>query len=113
MWNEDVNRICAGDGQDMAVRDIRIISRIRDGETLILGQDGGVCNHIIMGNAIEAKHCSIVYRKWDNCYIVTDYSMGGTCRASDDTRLPTGGRTELTAGTVIYLGNRATMYRLG
>lgn len=89
------------------------ITVIQDAQTLTLGQDGAVCNHIIMGNAIEAKHCSITYRKWDNMYLVTDYSLGGTFRADNDQRLPGEEMTELPAGAVIYLGDRATMYRLG
>lgn len=105
----------SGQGQIICIcgPEISRITRIQDAQTLILGQDGAVCNHIIMGNAIEAKHCSITYRKWDNTYLVTDYSIGGTFRADNDQRLPGSEMTEFPAGTVIYLGDRATMYRLG
>lgn len=89
------------------------VTTVQDAQTLTLGQDGSVCNHIIMGNAIEAKHCSITYRKWDNMYLVTDHSVRGTFRADSDERLPEEEMVELPAGTVIYLGDRATMYRLG
>ena len=104
-----------GRGQILCIAgpEVSRVTVIQDAQTLILGQDGGVCNHIIMGNRIEAKHCSITYRKWDNMYLVTDYSMSGTYRVSDDKRLPAEKMVELSAGTEIYLGDRATMYRLG
>lgn len=88
-------------------------TEVADAQTLILGQDGSICNHIIMGNGIEAKHCSVTYRKFDNMYLVKDYSVSGTFRAANDSRLPADRHVELPAGTVIYLGDRATMYRLG
>lgn len=89
------------------------VTELADAQTLILGQDGRMCNHVIMGFAVEAKHCSISYRRFDNMYLVTDHSMRGTYRASDDSRLRGEEMTELPAGSVIYLGDRSTMYRLG
>lgn len=89
------------------------VTEITDAQTLVLGQDGSVCNHIIMGFAVEAKHCSITYRKFDDMYLVTDHSVRGTYKAADDTRLKGEEMTELPAGSVIYLGDRRTMYRLG
>lgn len=89
------------------------VTAIQDAQTLTLGQDGSVCNHIIMGNAIEAKHCSIMYRRFDNTYLVTDHSVRGTFRGDNGQRLPGEEPVELPAGSVIYLGDRATMYRLG
>ncbi len=89
------------------------VTEVTDAQTLVLGQDGSVCNHIIMGFAIEAKHCSITYRKFDDMYLVTDHSVRGTYKAADDTRLKGEEMTELPAGSVIYLGDRRTMYRLG
>lgn len=104
-----------GRGQMICISgpEVSRITVIQDAQTLTLGQDGSVCNHIIMGNSIETKHCSITYRKWDNMYLVTDHSMGGTFRADNDQRLPGEETVELPAGSVIYLGDRATMYRLG
>ncbi len=90
-----------------------VVTWIQDAQTLILGQDGASCNHIIMGHAIEAKHCSVTYRKWDNKYIVVDYSAKGTYLEEKDERLNPGKAYELDPQTIIYLGDRATMYRLG
>lgn len=97
----------------LAGPELGVVTWIQDAQTLVFGQDGGSCNHIIMGNSIEAKHCSITYRKWDCKYIVVDYSVKGTYLAENDERLEPGKSYELDAGTVIYLGDRATIYRLG
>lgn len=97
----------------LAGPELGVVTRIQDAQTLVFGQDGGSCNHIIMGNSIEAKHCSITYRKWDRKYIVVDYSVKGTYLAANDERLEPGKSYELDAQTVIYLGDRATIYRLG
>lgn len=104
-----------GRGQILCIvgPEVSRITVIQDAQTLTLGQDGSVCNHIIMGNRIEAKHCSITYRKWDNMYLVTDHSLSGTYVTEDDRRLPPETMVELSAGTEIYLGDRATVYRLG
>lgn len=87
---------------------------IRNNETISMGRDPMKCQVIFDDKNIEVSHmhCSIRYSALDNTYIVTDYSKNGTWR-DDNIRLRPNVPNSLPAGTLIFLGSRKNVFRLG
>ncbi len=81
-------------------------------EELLIGRDG-TCNLIIDKQAekLSRKHCSILYDRARNVYMVTDFSSNGTY-IDGGNRLVANMATQLQRGTVIALGNRENRFRL-
>ena len=87
---------------------------INNNEELILGRDGSFAHIILDQNTpkISRKHCSIRYDRSNNSYTATDFSANGTFVVGR-ARLVANSPTLLSAGSVIYLGNKDNQFRLG
>lgn len=85
---------------------------IADNEELILGRDGSLAQ-VVFQNApkVSRKHCGIRYDKNRSCYEITDYSANGTFVVGGS-RLVANRSTDLSSGTMIYLGNKDNQFRL-
>ena len=83
-----------------------------DMETLLVGRDASQCNLIIEGEKASRKHCSITYCARMDSYLLCDYSFNGTYYKNGQ-RLPKHMNLELPEGTVIYLGDKKNVLRLG
>ena len=84
---------------------------LRKGEELMIGRDGAFCNVVLTGNKISRKHCSIRFNVDTGRYTVTDLSSNGTY-VKNGSRLISGQPTELSAGTILILGNEDNLFRL-
>ena len=84
---------------------------LRRGEELMIGRDGAYCNVVLTGDKISRKHCMICCNADTGRYLVTDLSSNGTY-VKGGARLIKNQPTELSAGTVLILGNEDTLFRL-
>lgn len=85
-----------------------------DMEEISFGRENTDCQIVFdqFNTDISRKHCTVRFNAQDNTYIVTDYSRNGTF-TSEDHRLQPSVPVALTIGTIIFLGNRENMFRLG
>ena len=87
---------------------------IADMEEIAFGRENPECQIIFdqFDTDVSRTHCSVRYNALENKYIVTDYSKNGTF-TGEDHRLQPGVPVALPAGTIILLGSRKNMFRLG
>lgn len=87
---------------------------IEDGEELAMGRENRDCQIIFDKTSpeVSSRHCTIRYQASTGQYIVTDYSKNGTFM-DDGTRLPAQSPMPLSGGTIIYLGSKKNIFRLG
>lgn len=87
---------------------------VADMEDVLFGRENPDCQIIFdqFNTDVSRKQCSVRYNAKDKTYIVTDYSKNGTF-TSEDHRLQPSVPVALPAGTIIFLGNRENMFRLG
>lgn len=87
---------------------------IGDMEEISFGREHPDCQIVFdqFDTDVSRLHCSVRFSGRDNKYIVSDHSMNGTL-LGDGKRLQPGVPAALPAGSVILLGSRQNMFRLG
>ncbi len=90
------------------------VFQINDMEEISFGRENPECQIVFdqFNTDVSRKHCTVRYNVKDGKYIVTDYSKNGTF-TSEDHRLQPGVPVALPPGTIICLGNKLNMFRLG
>ena len=81
------------------------------GEEIIFGRDSRYCMLIFSNPKVSRKHCGVRYDTDRGCYLVIDYSSGGTMLA-DGSVLAASEYTALTPGTEIYMAGRTEVFML-
>ena len=90
------------------------VFQLNHGEALALGRDPSLCQIVFdqLDTDISRKHCSISFDSMANQYLVMDSSRNGTY-TNDGRKLQPGVNERLSPGTIIYLGTRKNIFRLG
>ena len=90
------------------------VFQIHDMEEITFGRENPDCQIVFdqFNTDVSRKHCAVRFNAKDGRYIVTDYSKNGTF-TSEDHRLQPGVPVALASGTIICLGSRMNMFRLG
>ncbi len=90
------------------------VFEINDMEEVAFGRENPECQIVFnqYDTDVSHKHCTVRFNARDCTYIVTDHSKNGTF-TSEDHRLQLGVPVVLQAGTIIFLGSRKNMFRLG
>ena len=84
---------------------------LKNGESILVGRDSGICQMILSDRDISHKHCLIRYSSSDACYYVTDYSSLGTYM-NGSIRLTKNQQTRCPLGTRLTLGSGSTELQL-
>ncbi len=90
------------------------VFQIGDMEEISFGRENPDCQIVFdqFNTDVSRKHCAVRYNAKDGKYIVTDFSKNGTF-TSEDHRLQPGVPVAFPSGTIICLGSRKNMFRLG
>lgn len=85
---------------------------INNNEKIIIGNNYQIANIVLnSNNGISACHCSVSFDYFNNCYIITDYSLEGTFNANGE-RLPQNIGFRMCRGETIVLGDGFNAFRL-
>lgn len=85
---------------------------INNNEKIVLGSNPQIANIVLNeNNEISAYHCSVRFDFFNNCYLVSDYSLSGTFFANGR-RLPQNAVVRICRGETILLGNGFNSFRL-
>lgn len=85
---------------------------IHNNEKIVIGTNPQVANIVLAsGSSVSRYHCSISYDYFNNCYLVTDYSLNGTF-TMNARRLPQNVPVRLNRGETIFLGDESNSFRL-
>lgn len=81
------------------------------GEEIVFGRDSQYCMLIFNNRKVSRRQCGVRYDAGNSCYLVIDYSSGGTT-LQDGRMLATSEYTMLRPGTVIHIGGGAEVFML-
>lgn len=85
---------------------------VNNNEKIIFGNNPRIANVVLSGNnGISACHCCVGFDYFNNCYLVTDYSLNGTFYANGQ-RLPQNTVVRVCRGETIILGDGFNSFRL-
>ena len=78
---------------------------------VLLGRSSQQCQIVVNTADISRKHTCICYHADRHTFVITDYSVNGTYSA-DRNRLIANTSIEVPDGSVFYIGNKQTSFRL-
>lgn len=84
---------------------------LQPGETVLLGSDAAACNIILEGEDVSPRHCSVVFDRKQNLYLVTDMSQKGTY-TNGSRRLAAKSETSLERNSLLVLGSDENIFML-
>lgn len=85
---------------------------IYNNEKIVIGTNPQVSNIVLASDGLVSRyHCSVNYDYFNNCYLVTDYSLNGTF-TTNGRRLPQNVPVRLSKGETIFLGDESNSFRL-
>ena len=78
---------------------------------VFLGRSSQLCQIVVNTADISRKHICLCYHAAQHTFVITDYSANGTYN-TDGERLIANTSIEVPDGSVFYIGNKQTSFRL-
>ncbi|MEI3375347.1 MAG: FHA domain-containing protein [Coprococcus catus] len=78
---------------------------------VFLGRSSQLCQIVVNTADISRKHICLCYHAAQHTFVITDYSVNGTYNTEGE-RLIANTSIEVPDGSVFYIGNKQTSFRL-